>query len=352
MPKPNEEQTNANSIEHLALIQEIRAEDSEEGIIEGYAAVWDSVDSYNSRFQKGCFKKTLENRMHKIKVLWNHDKTQPIGKLLEIREDDHGLFVRAQLITEIEKARDTFNLIRGGAIDCFSFGFRTIKDKFEHGVQVITEVMLGEISPVVFEANPASKITEARSEDFMDTDTSKELSRRGYRLMESLEQTLDDIWWGMSMDEDKVGLIQDALSNFSDAYTQWAQEVIDIRSDGTRMDVNILNELASAFRNYCKEGDETVESIAQKTTFTIDELRSLESGKVIADHSKLEQLDNSIFDAHNLVRSKAVETLCDELRTGINSAEATRINSLLQKSLHDEVADAVTYMKNFRNSLN
>jgi len=92
---------------NLSLVQELRADDSEAGIIEGYIAVWGTVDSYNSSFQQGCFKKTIENRMNKIKVLWNHDTEQPIGKLTEIREDDHGLFVRAQLITDVNKASET-----------------------------------------------------------------------------------------------------------------------------------------------------------------------------------------------------------------------------------------------------
>lgn len=337
---------------HLSLVQELRTDDAEEGILEGYAAVWNSVDSYNSRFQRGCFKKTLENRTHKIKLLWNHNKEQPIGKLLEIREDDHGLFVRAQLLLDIEQARNTYTLAKNAAIDCFSFGFRTIKDKFENGVQVITEVMLGEISPVVFEANPSSKITDVRSDNFMDTDEQLELSRRGYRLMESLERTLDDIWWGDSTDEEKVGLIQTATSEFASSYSQWAQEIIDMRTNGMRMDVDGGNLLTQEFRRYCSSHKKSIEDIAQETSFNIEELRSLKAGKPIADHDRLTQLSDDLFDAHNAVRSKAVETLCDELRAGINSAEATRINSLLQKSLHNEVESVVTFMSEFREKLN
>jgi len=341
-------------LERLSLVQEIRANETDEGIIEGYVAVWDTIDSYNSRFQRGCFKKTLENRMGKIKVLWNHDTEQPIGKLTEIREDDHGLFVRAQLIMGVEKAKETFDLIKGEAIDCFSFGFRTVKDKFENGVQVITEVMLGEISPVVFEANPASQITGVRSTDFNETAEAKELRQRGYMLLSSLDMTLDDIWWGDVKSEEVVGLVNKATSDFANAYTSWAQQVIDIRSGGTRMDVDSKNELSTSFRKFCQ--DQTIEDIAQNTSFTIEELRSLKTGKVIADVSKLIELNEEIQTTHNDVRSKAVETLCDELRLGINPAEATRIEALLKKSLPTitvgvEVEDVVAYMNDFRKKL-
>jgi len=340
-------------LERLSLVQEIRANEDDIGIIEGYVAVWDTIDSYNSRFQRGCFKKTLENRMGKIKVLWNHDTEQPIGKLTEIREDDHGLFVRAQLIMGVEKAKETFDLIKGEAIDCFSFGFRTVKDKFENGVQVITEVMLGEISPVVFEANPASQITGVRSTNFLETDDARELMQRGWRLFSSLDSTLDDIWWESS-DDTIVTNVDSALNDFATEYRKWTQEVVDIRSGGTRMDINSVNGLATSFRKFCQ--DQTIEEIAQNTTFTIEELRSLKAGKVIADVSKLTELNEEIQIAHNDVRSKAVETLCDELRLGINPAEATRINALLKKSLPDndgevEVEDVVAYMNDFRKKL-
>lgn len=336
---------------HLSLVQELRTSDNaEEGIVEGYVAVWGTVDTYNSRFQKGCFKKTIENRMNKIKVLWNHDTEQPIGKLEEIREDDHGLFIRAQLIIEVEKAKETFELIKGGAIDCFSFGFRTIKDKFENGIQVITEVMLGEVSPVVFEANPASKITNVRSEDFNETDAARELRERGWRLFMSLDITLDDIWWGDSEFENKPDLFNKAIMDFHTAYMQWVQQIIDIRSGNVRMDLHSVNGLVTEFRNYCKDGA-TVESIAQTTSLTIDEVRSLKLGKAIADPERLTELSSELKAAHDSVRSKAVESLCADLRGGINTAEATRIQALLQKSLHSEVDDVIAFMGDFRNKL-
>lgn len=340
---------------HLSMVREIRAvadDDSDEGIIEGYVAVWDTIDSFNTRFQRGCFKKTIENRMNKIKVLWNHDTGQPIGKLKEIREDDHGLFIRASLIKGVAKADETLQLIKGGAVDCLSFGFKKIHQKFERGIEVITEVMLGEISPVVFEANHAAKITSVRSEDFSETDSIRELRERGHRLLSSLEVTLQDIWWAEDYDVTEiVGLVKKATSDFSMAYTEWAQEVIDIRTGGTRMDVNFGNELTNSFRSYCKENDTTIEKVAQSSCFTIEELRSLESGKVIADYNRITTLSEDLQTAHDSVRSKAVLTLCDELRAGINTAEATRIEALLQKSLHNEADDTIAYLRDLRNKL-
>lgn len=341
---------------NLSLVQEIRAAaDNDDGIIEGYVAVWGTTDSYNSQFQRGCFKKTIENRMNKIKVLWNHDTDQPIGKLEEIREDDHGLFIRAQLVMDIEKASDKYKLIRSGVIDCFSFGFRTIKDKFENGIQVITEVMLGEVSPVVFEANGAAKITGFRAEDFDETFNWNDLYTRGSMLFNSLAETTNDIWWGEAEHADKPMLLSAAIGDFQTAYVNWAQEWVDLDVDNVRMDVHTKNELSTEFRKYCVDGA-TVETIAMSTSLTIDEVRSLKAGNVIADPDRLTDLSVEIKEAHDSVRSKAVQSLCTELRSGINTAEATRIQSLLQKSLSpepkSEVDSMLNYMNDFRNKLN
>jgi len=312
-------------------IQELRS-DGDAGIIEGYITVWDQVDSYNSRFQKGAFKKTIENRTDKIRVIFNHNDDEPIGKLLDINEDDYGVKIRAQLIMEVDKAKDTFNLIKGGAIDAFSFGFRTIKDTYEQGVQVITEVMLAEISPVTFPAGPASLITDARSTDFNETDKQKELWQSRERLISSLYMTLDDILWSDS--EESVQMTNDAIDAFKSSYMEMANQLMGYRSD---------NKLIEEFRKYCSDNKLTLEQIALTTSLNINELRDLKIGNPIANSSKLIDLSDSVRDSHQEVRGKAVETLCDELRAGLSSAEATRINALLNKSLpEDSGADAIS----------
>lgn len=333
------------NLTNLSQTKEIRA-DGDQGIIEGYVAVWNTVDSYNSRFQRGAFKKTIQNRTDKIKVLYNHDIKQPIGKLLDIKEDNHGLFIRAQLITDVEKAKDTLSLIKGGAINCFSFGFRTIKQHFEKGVQVITEVMLGEVSPVVFESNSASKIISVRTEDFSETDEFRELQDRGPRLFRSLDETLLDIMWGSF--DNKLELVSNAINDFNTAYLLWVQEIIDIQSGGVRMAIPTNNELSDAFNDYSKE--KSIETIAKETVFTVEELRNLKKGQFI-NGKDLSVLSQEIKNAHDSVRSKAVFTLCDELRAGINPAEAIRIDTLLQKSLPVEADEAIAYMSEFRKKL-
>lgn len=135
-----------------------------EGIIEGYASVFGNVDSYNSIIQPGAFTDTLQKGLNKIKVLWNHDSDEPIGKLITAYEDSKGLFVRYRLSLLVQKAQDIYNLIRDGVIDSMSFGFNIDDYEVQDGILLIKKVNLWEVSPVTFAANGLAQITGARHE--------------------------------------------------------------------------------------------------------------------------------------------------------------------------------------------
>ncbi len=59
-----------------------------------------------------------ENRQ--IKMLWQHDPTQPIGVWDEVREDARGLYVKGRLLDSVTRTREAAALIEAGAIDGLS----------------------------------------------------------------------------------------------------------------------------------------------------------------------------------------------------------------------------------------
>jgi uncharacterized protein len=148
----------------------------EEGTIEGYASVFDVVDSYKDVIAPGAFKRTLaawqaSGRM--LPVLWQHDEYNPIGVTMSAMEDEHGLAVKAQLITEVQQARDAYALAKAGALGGMSIGF-SIPNKAADGnpavvydderqVQIIREVRLWEYSLVTFPANEAATINQVKA---------------------------------------------------------------------------------------------------------------------------------------------------------------------------------------------
>lgn len=305
--------------------------DGDAGVFTGYIAVWDTVDSYNSSFIRGAFKKTIEERGDRIKVLYDHgDKNgnkRLIGKLTEIREDNHGVFVEGQLTMAVEEARDAFAHMKAGALDTLSFGFRTILDKWTDGIRHILEVKLFEVSPVTFEANEAAMIKSVRSEDFDETLMHKELVNKGWLLQDSIWTTLDDIWWNSSDADEVRAKVDEVLADFHAAYLSWTNEYLSVFWEGEKRSMPNTCELRIAFASFAN--GRSLESIAAETEFTVDELRTLEQGKLLPP-SAMSKIPQEIREAYQIKRRALVESFCSELRAGgFSQAEGQRFTALL-----------------------
>lgn len=137
------------------------------GRFEGYASVWDSVDSYGDTIQRGAFSKTLqahEERGRKPKMLYGHSMNVVIGKWLEMREDDRGLFVRGELTPGHRMADDVHASLRHGALDGLSIGFiDRDSEELEGGGRLLKEIDLREVSVVSMPAEERALITSVKS---------------------------------------------------------------------------------------------------------------------------------------------------------------------------------------------
>lgn len=158
--------------------------ESTELIIEGYASnfgnkdekqltyIPDAMDYYPCQdiVNKGAFKKTLSERKGRIAFCKNHDIEDAKGKILEIKEDEIGLFVRIR-ISDAEPELKT--KIREEIYTEFSIGFKTIKATYEKTkdgyIRNILEVKLYEVSIVTIARNDKSKITDIKSMQMVDT---------------------------------------------------------------------------------------------------------------------------------------------------------------------------------------
>lgn len=69
--------------------------DAEKGIVEGYASKFGNVDQVGDVVEKGAFTKSIQQGASRVRFLWQHNKQEPIGVIQEIREDDHGLYIKA-----------------------------------------------------------------------------------------------------------------------------------------------------------------------------------------------------------------------------------------------------------------
>ncbi|WP_166416364.1 HK97 family phage prohead protease [Cochlodiniinecator piscidefendens] len=147
-------------------------------VIEGYGSLFGKCDQGGDIVAPGAYAtslKTLMNKGHAVKMLWQHDPTQPIGVWDEVREDDKGLYVKGRLLTDVVKGREAAALIEAGAIDGLSIGYRTKKaQKNAKGQRLLTELELWEVSLVTFPMLPDARV-DAKG-DTHEVDALRELA--------------------------------------------------------------------------------------------------------------------------------------------------------------------------------
>lgn len=105
--------------------------DGKKGIVTGYFANFDSVDSDGDIIKKGSFIKTISQQgptslKPRIKHLLNHDPSQPLGVITELKEDNYGLYYESKIGSH-DGGVDFIKKIESGLITEHSIGYRTIK---------------------------------------------------------------------------------------------------------------------------------------------------------------------------------------------------------------------------------
>ena len=133
----------------------------EDGTFTGYASLFGKVDLAKDVVERGAFARALRERgAGGIRMLFQHDPAEPIGTWLDLREDERGLAVRGRLSPGVARAREVLDLMRSGALDGLSIGFRTVKARKDTatGVRRIVEADLWEISVVTFPMLPGARV--------------------------------------------------------------------------------------------------------------------------------------------------------------------------------------------------
>ena len=146
---------------------EIKTE--QEGVFSGYASTFGNVDQGNDIVAKGAFTKSLAERpANKVKLLSQHKTDQPIGIFTDMFEDSKGLFVKGKLALGTQKGRETYELMKLGAIDGMSIGFRANPEKQIYNeskrTRTLKEVQLLEISLVTFPMNERAMVQSVKGE--------------------------------------------------------------------------------------------------------------------------------------------------------------------------------------------
>lgn len=142
---------------------------NDDGLFSGYCSVFNVVDSYGDVVKKGAYAETIKDWQAKGKmppILWQHNRSEVIGVWTKLHEDEHGLYGEGRLlVNDVARAKEAHALMKHGAIDGLSIGYRVKKWSYNEDDEVLEllEIDLKEVSVVTFPANEDSLIDNVKS---------------------------------------------------------------------------------------------------------------------------------------------------------------------------------------------
>lgn len=191
MMQRNDAVTGGLEVKFVRLGGDVRVTDGTR--IDGYASLFGVSDQGGDLVMPGAYTRSLAAMVgqgRRVKMLWQHDPSEPIGVWDEVREDARGLFVSGRLLPDVARAREAAALIAGGAIDGLSIGYRTVRAvKDASGQRVLHELDLWEVSLVTFpmlpDARVGSKSDATLAEMFNDLTRSVAAARKALRPLDT-----------------------------------------------------------------------------------------------------------------------------------------------------------------------
>lgn len=116
-------------------------EEEDKMIVEGYAITFNSPATHG--YTEIISDKALDNTdMSDVPLKYNHEDSHLImartrNKSLELKKDEKGLFIRAELI-DTQSNKDIYKSIKAGLIDKMSFAFTTRGDEYDYDTDTRT----------------------------------------------------------------------------------------------------------------------------------------------------------------------------------------------------------------------
>lgn len=174
----------------------IKSTDDATREISGYASTFNGLDSYGDSVSPGAFTQTIAEHQAAdtpIPILFEHNKSldSHVGQIVEMSEDDTGLFVRAQL-DDTDPGRRAYNLAKSRRVKGLSIGF--YPSEVEPGevdgqpATVIKSIDLREVSLVLNPADPRAQITSVKSGE-LDT---KSLGAVSFQQLKTALAAIDE----------------------------------------------------------------------------------------------------------------------------------------------------------------
>jgi HK97 family phage prohead protease len=184
---------------------DVKANVDEKGYITGYASTFTrEPDWAGDVVAKGAFADWL-NHVHEdgvtVPMLYNHDQSLDsfIGKVTDIREDDHGLLFTAEF-DATEKAQRARELAMDGRLAKFSFAYMILDQgpvTLEDGRKAneLRRLDVDEVSLVLSPCNPDTSVVDVKSgrrNSKADADELRSIREHAQRITQAIDGLLAD----------------------------------------------------------------------------------------------------------------------------------------------------------------
>jgi HK97 family phage prohead protease len=137
------------------------------GVFVGYASLFNRRDGAGDVVMPGAFKESLKARgAQGIRMLFQHNPSEPVGSWIDIEEDAKGLQVRGRLNPHVQRGRELAALLIEHGLDGLSIGFKTVSASRDRltGARRLHRIDLWEISLVTFPMLDGARVTGIKAQ--------------------------------------------------------------------------------------------------------------------------------------------------------------------------------------------
>lgn len=166
-------------------------------VIEGYASDFED-DRQDEAFEPGAFDSAIKAFMENPALLYHHDFSKALGRVVDLRKDERGLYMKAVIDKPSAGswAEDIYHKVKSGTIKGLSVGGRFFRKNIG-GKQRIHKADLMEISVTPMPVNPrtlfavAGKAFQGHDDAVGESRTEEQIEADLNSILDTVEATLD-----------------------------------------------------------------------------------------------------------------------------------------------------------------
>lgn len=353
--------------------------------IEGYASTND-VDRANDVIEPSAWIGSMANYMKFPVILLNHNwDTPPVGKVVDYKIDDKGLWVKVAIAPTIQ-GREVATLIEFGLLKAFSVGFnvkRYERSSDDDAPMIILEAELIEISVVNVPCNMSALFDEAKAKGITVKHLISKEGRNGNNVDEdkvkaivdpAIKEVKDDVGAQVKDVEGKIGALTKITNELKDAAQNGTKSSGELRDMIDRMEKDtkaaiddLTKEVAKAREKnrppspfYGNPATVSLKSLIDKDNATLKAMYS-QKPDVITAVKELQRLNDSILftdalmaassekesgDYHRMPRTQRIKSLkqfkeITEFAKAMDIATSTEGSELIPTELSGQIEDMV-----------